>query len=284
MVPGMIAREIWEEPGWRIGEHTNSRPQPWDMAEYIVIHYTAAPKTAENYDEVLRRLQQSQRSYAENRGYSYGYNWMCDRQGRVWEIRGDDYRCAANGNTESNSKGPAILCLVNGAEAANWEMTQAVRRVVDHCQHRAGAPLKIVCHSDVRATQCPGDGLRAQVRNDTFRPIQQELEMQIVNPPIRLLDTRQTSQRLKDGGTIAVPIGVNGARAAFVNITSINPAKSGYLTAWSGGGSRPTVSNLNYGNSGVVCNTSWVPVSPQGTISIYAHIATDLVVDLQATA
>lgn len=108
--------------------------------------------------------------------------------------------------------------------------------------------------------------------------------MKIVNPPVRLLDTRNTGKRLHDGGTIVVPVGVAGARAAFVNITTVNPAKSGYVTAWNGGGARPNASNVNYGDTGVICNTSWVPVSPNGTISIYSHSAVDLVVDLQATA
>jgi hypothetical protein len=42
----MIGRAVWEEPGWRVGAHTNSGPQPWNRAEYVVIHYTAAAGAA----------------------------------------------------------------------------------------------------------------------------------------------------------------------------------------------------------------------------------------------
>lgn len=284
----MIGRAVWEEPGWRVGAHTNSGPQPWNRAEYVVIHYTAAAGTPEDYDGVLAKLRQSQRSYVTSRGYSYGYNWEVDRAGRIWEIRGDDYMCAANGNTDSNSRGPAILCLVNGAEPANQAMIDSVRRVVAYCEQRAGRTLRVVGHRDVRATACPGAGLYAQVQNGTFRPqpippLTPEMTMRLVDPPQRLLDTRQTRQP-KDGETIYVQI-PGSPKAAFVNITIVNPAKGGFCSAFNPATGKPATSNVNFPPPGqAVCNTSWVACGGNGMIGVYVSASAHLIVDLQAVA
>ena len=280
-VPGSIPRETWEEPGWRIGEHTDVGPQDFGRCEYVAIHYTAAPSTPDQLTAVRDKLRSSQRSYVETRGYSYGYNWVVDREGRIWEVRGDDYRCAANGNTDSNSRGPAICCYVNGADPANEQMVEAVRRIVAYCQEKAGRTLRVIGHRDVRATACPGAGLYSQVQDGTFVPRpEQELDMRLVEPQ-RIFDTRNVGLP-KDEQVLRVAV-PGAPKAAFVNITVSNPQKPGYATAWSGVGTRPNVSNVNY-SSGDICNTSWVPVAADGTFRIYLHKAAHVIVDLQAVA
>ena len=171
MIPDLIPRHNWEEPGWTVEEHTTSGPQPWASTLAVIVHYTAAATTPENEAPVRDYIRRIQRDYVTDpkRGYSIGYNWVVDRQGRVWEARGDDFKCAANGNSTTNLD-PAVLCLVNGADPANLPMIAAVRDVVAHCQDMTGRTLAIKGHRDVRATTCPGDGLYAQVQNDIFRP------------------------------------------------------------------------------------------------------------------
>jgi hypothetical protein len=70
--------------------------------------------------------------------------------------------------------------------------------------------------------------------------------------------------------------------AEFVNLTVVPKGKGGFVTAWGGGG-MPDVSNVNFGPSDPICNTSWVMTS-SGTISIYSSEACDILVDLQAVA
>jgi hypothetical protein len=252
-----------------------------------VIHYTAAPKTPEDYDDVIAKLRQSQKSYAQNRGYSYGYNWQVDRMGRIWEIRGEDFMCAANGNSTSNSQGPAILCLVNGAEPANQAMIESVRTLITYCETKAGRPLNIVGHRDVRATQCPGEGLYRQIQNNTFRPqpnipLTPEMTMRIVDPPQRLLDTRETRQP-KAGETIYLQI-PGGPKAAFINLTVVDATKGGYSAAFNPATGKPATSNVNYGPGQTVCNTGWVACGGNGMIGIYVSAAAHVIVDLQAVA
>lgn len=169
MIPNLIRRSAWEEPGWTIDEHTGSGPHPFSRTVAVIIHYTAASSTPENEASVRDYIRRTQRDYAVNRGYSIGYNWCVDRQGRIWELRGEDYKCAANGSATANDD-PAILCLVNGADPANAPMIAGVHDVIEHVERITGRALTIKGHRDVRATGCPGDGLYAQVIDGTFRP------------------------------------------------------------------------------------------------------------------
>lgn len=186
MIVGAIPREVWEEPGYTIAEHTSSGPQPWRVAQYVALHYTAREETPADYEGVKQHIRNSQRYYCDQRGYSLGYNWTVDRTGRIWEIRGADYECAANGNSTTNRGGPAILCLVNGNDGANAPMIAAVRRIIATCGTAAGHVLDVVPHSALRPTLCPGTGLTAQIADGTFtNPMEQQMVEYIATPPAR---------------------------------------------------------------------------------------------------
>ena len=109
-----------------------------------------------------------------------------------------------------------------------------------------------------------------------------ELDMKIVNPPIRVLDTR-TAAKVSAGGEVVVKIPTVGATAAFVNITVTQADAQGYVTAWSGVGPKPNVSNVNFVAGETECNGSWVPLSG-GSFKVFAKSGCHLIVDLQATA
>jgi len=199
MIAGQIDREVWEQPGFTVGAHTSSPPQPWADCAYVAIHYTAATILPDSYDGVLAKLQQSQKSYVLNRGYSYGYNWVVDRAGRVWEVRGADYMCAANGNTTTNRGGPAICCYVNGTDPANLAMTEAIRKIIATCSTAAGRNLQAVKHSELRPTACPGAGLSAQVDAGIFNPKDIALNCYIATPPPKYRKPHRGSFYVCDG-------------------------------------------------------------------------------------
>ena len=69
----------------------------------------------------------------------------------------------------------------------------------------------------------------------------------------------------------------------FVNLTTTGAESNGYLTAWSGEGPRPNVSNVNYDASKAECNTSWVPLK-SGKFRIFSRKEAHVIVDLQAIA
>jgi hypothetical protein len=110
-----------------------------------------------------------------------------------------------------------------------------------------------------------------------------EMTMRLVDPPQRLLDTRQTRQP-KDGETVYVQI-PGSPKAAFINLTIVNPAKGGYASAFNPATGRPATSNVNFPPpGGAVCNTSWVACGGNGMIGVHVSAAAHVIVDLQAVA
>jgi hypothetical protein len=105
--------------------------------------------------------------------------------------------------------------------------------------------------------------------------------------PRRLVDTRSGlggSGRLAAGQTIvvaAVPPG-SAATAVQLNLTAVDPAADGFVTAWPCGGPRPDVSNLNPTAGVTRPNLVNVRVGSGGDVCIYTEQPTDLLVDLLA--
>jgi LPXTG-site transpeptidase (sortase) family protein len=103
--------------------------------------------------------------------------------------------------------------------------------------------------------------------------------------PVRLLDTRQ-GQALRAGDTVSVgAAGASGIPAGIVavvvNVTATDTSGAGYVTAFPTGSARPTTSVLNAEAPGqTVANLTTVPVGADGSVSIFASMATDVVVDV----
>jgi glucose/arabinose dehydrogenase len=82
-----------------------------------------------------------------------------------------------------------------------------------------------------------------------------------------------------------VATGVDGAvsSAVLVNLTYVQPAAPGFLTAWAAGAAQPATSNVNAFAGEVVANTAVVPVDTQGRIQLLTNTSADVVVDLLGT-
>ncbi|PZG01358.1 hypothetical protein C1I99_07590 [Micromonospora deserti] len=117
--------------------------------------------------------------------------------------------------------------------------------------------------------------------------------------PTRLWDTRNDGTgKMPAGSWIDYSLDFDeynsNVKTVIVNLTAVSPAKSGFLTAWSGVGSRPTASTVNYLVAKNVPNLAYIKTTPcLGTgddwwctagapkwrvyTSQSAHIVTDLV-------
>lgn len=168
-----LARSDWEEPGYTIVEHTASPPVDWSEVVKIAIHYPADPSIEKpaTVDNLRTHLRASQRWYVANRGYSYGYNAV------VWgglsgEVRGDAFRCAANGNTTLNRDAFAIQIRVEGlnddAAPASEADVAEVNRLIGWCEQQAGRTLEVVGHRDLKPTGCPGGAIYQQIQEGVF--------------------------------------------------------------------------------------------------------------------
>ncbi|WP_423184124.1 S8 family serine peptidase [Arthrobacter sp. NyZ413] len=95
--------------------------------------------------------------------------------------------------------------------------------------------------------------------------------------PFRQLDSRDGTGGVlgpvAPGQTIRVKvtgrggIQASGVSAVAMNITVANPSSFGYITAYAGGSSQPSTSNVNYATGQIIPNFSITPVAPDGTIA-----------------
>ena len=80
-----------------------------------------------------------------------------------------------------------------------------------------------------------------------------------------------------DGDQVTVP---DSATAVALNITAFQPSGPGFVTVWPCGSDRPETSNLNYGGGQVIANNVLAPIDNDGTICLYSHVTTDVIVDV----
>ncbi|MDQ6784724.1 MAG: hypothetical protein M3063_15065 [Actinomycetota bacterium] len=96
-----------------------------------------------------------------------------------------------------------------------------------------------------------------------------------------LLAANATKATVPSGGTLKVATGLKGASAAVVELTATSTTAKGYLTAYSGTGTRPIASNVNFVAGQTAANRAIVPVGTDGSINIFNYAGrTDVIVDL----
>jgi hypothetical protein len=129
----------------------------------VVVHYTADKNIPQDVAQYLRNIQSA---YTKGRGYSVGYNCAVDQRGRSWELRGFDFKCAAN--KDANNYSFAILMLVDGDDRATPAALAEARRVVGLVNGVVKKKCRVVGHFQVGATACPGSGLKQDLADGLF--------------------------------------------------------------------------------------------------------------------
>jgi hypothetical protein len=105
--------------------------------------------------------------------------------------------------------------------------------------------------------------------------------------PFRFADSRERLRitRLRGGlpkripmaGHAGLPLGINAVSA---NLTVVNPAGGGYVTAYNCSSSAPTAASLNFQPGGATGNAGVYPLNSAGELCVVASTDTDLVIDL----
>ncbi len=73
-----------------------------------------------------------------------------------------------------------------------------------------------------------------------------------------------------------------GATAGVFNVAAVDPAQQGFVAAFPCSARRPEASMLNHQAGQRIANGALIQLSPQGTVCIYTHRATDLILDATA--
>ncbi len=111
----------------------------------------------------------------------------------------------------------------------------------------------------------------------------------VARQPERVLETRLAGQIGHSGGrppagtTLTLDV-ADPADVLALNVTAVAAAAPGFLTVWPCGEPRPNASNVNYSAGDTVATLVLATAGVDGTVCIYTHAATDVVVDLAGSA
>jgi len=100
----------------------------------------------------------------------------------------------------------------------------------------------------------------------------------------RVFDSRTTGSRVQAGSSIEVDLSTSvpvTATAVSVNVTAVEAANAGFLTAYPCGGALPVTSNVNYDAGQTRPNHVVVALYTDHKLCVYASATVDVVVDLQ---
>lgn len=304
-IPGVTfhPRHEWQDPAKPV-----SGPYPYKAGQVwtAVLHYTAALNLPDGdpgeSTDIGAYLRQIQASYINGRGYSLGYSFAVDYLGGVWEIRGFDWRPAANNgdfgeykDINFNAYSLPILCLVDGADRLTDAAAHAVKQVQAEGWRRtkqAGGSWRSFSpqrHSDSDWTACPGDGIGRDIDEGrvTFSPYTpppaiEEGDMFPIDP-VRSSDTRKFGVKLPVGWhTFKLPDVVPvDASAVFVNLTAVEGDGPGYVAVGPPhkAAGVPSWSSLNFGKNQTIANTTVSKVKDRH-MSVYVRTPCHLIVDV----
>jgi hypothetical protein len=105
--------------------------------------------------------------------------------------------------------------------------------------------------------------------------------VEVKDTNVRILDTRDSGGPFSGEKCIDIP-GYSGYNAAIINVVSVNSQANGFISLYPGGTTRPETSSINYETGIVKAGNAITKIGLNGQICIYAHSATDAVVDVQA--
>lgn len=146
------------------GAHAVDRTnlEPMTTVHRLTIHHSAMYFRDTRPATCAAQLQLIQKDHMQTRGYGdIGYHYIIDPSGSIWQGRDLRYQGAhASGN---NNQGNIGICLLGNfvrgkkGQGPTDSQVQAMRRLAGALMERYHfGPEGIFCHSDFKATDCPG--------------------------------------------------------------------------------------------------------------------------------
>jgi hypothetical protein len=115
------------------------------------------------------------------------------------------------------------------------------------------------------------------VQPDSLQPDEARFD----NSARRVLDTRETGGRVPAGTTLTLEVG--DFPGVVLNLTAVDAAAPGYLTAFPCASGLPNTSSVNVLNAQATSNAVVVAPDTDGHICVYTLSSTHVIVDVQAT-
>ncbi|MBP8301699.1 MAG: N-acetylmuramoyl-L-alanine amidase, partial [Planctomycetes bacterium] len=160
----ILARSAWDA---KAADRSNLEPMV--RPSRLTIHHSAMYFRDTRPASCKAQLQMIQREHMGNRGYGdIGYHYLIDPSGRVWEGREMRWQ-GAHASGDNNIANIGVCLLGNfmrgrsGQGPTPAQVTSMQQLVVSlMARYRFGADA-IHCHSDFKATECPGPLLESVV-------------------------------------------------------------------------------------------------------------------------
>jgi peptidoglycan hydrolase-like protein with peptidoglycan-binding domain len=136
----------------------------------VCIHWEGGATPTGGHEECAPFVLAIQKNALANTSEGYidiPYNLLVCPHGYVFIGRGVGIESAAQGNY--NSTYYSICALdgpTGGATEPTPELSAALVEAIDELRATGGATTKLVCHSDLMSTDCPGDTLRTWVHSN----------------------------------------------------------------------------------------------------------------------
>ena len=135
----------------------------------VCLHYMGFPVRTEDPVRLAQSIQRNHMAPPKN-WWDVAYNEFVAQDGTVLEGRGLLYRSGAQGSTAHNRAYLALGLLLGDGDKPSDEMIHAVRERIAIVRHFQPQATKIVGHSDLKPTTCPGIHVRALIRQGAFEP------------------------------------------------------------------------------------------------------------------
>lgn len=162
--PSFLARAEWGA-----AEPNRGNVEPMGRPVRLTIHHSALYFRDTRPAASAAQIKMIQREHMQNRGYGdIGYHFLIDPAGRIWKGRDLRYQGAhASGANNVRNIGICVLgnfMRGNGGQGPTKEQVATLRTLMDALMRDYGFGADaIYCHSDFKATECPGPLLESVV-------------------------------------------------------------------------------------------------------------------------
>lgn len=177
--PDLQALQVMPRAAWSPHPPAPNHLEPMGTPTRLTVHHSAMYFRDTKQAACAAQVARIQKDHMENRGYGdIGYHFLIDPSGRIWEGREMRWQGAHCGDT-NNVHNIGVCVLGNflrgrdgqGPTAAQVESLQ--RLIVSLMRRYHFGPDSIRCHSDFKATECPGP-LMEPVVAQIVRNLQQQ--------------------------------------------------------------------------------------------------------------
>lgn len=156
-----LALAVEPRSAWQPRAENRTNLDPMGRPSRLTIHHSAMYFRDTRPNACAAQIQRIQREHM-NRGYGdIGYHFLIDPSGRIWQ--GRELRWQGAHASGANNIGNIGICLLGNfvrqreGQGPTDQQVRAMRQLVVQLMRRYSfGPDELHCHSDFKATECPG--------------------------------------------------------------------------------------------------------------------------------